>query len=131
MQAHMSDATRSKLAKLLPRLGPDHDGRFPADLDATVRQIDRTLKADGTDWHGLTETLTTTAIQDVPPIRRRRPRWRTQALQMAKLPPDIFSAREWDFVQTMAGLPPGCKASPKQKEWLKSLYARVQEGGAL
>lgn len=39
----------TKLAKLLPRLGSEHDG----EIVATVRAIGRTLSAAGLDWHAL------------------------------------------------------------------------------
>jgi len=43
------------VAKLIPRLASNHDG----EVIATVRAIDRTLKADRLDWHDLTRALTT------------------------------------------------------------------------
>ena len=45
--------TAAKLAKLLPRLGSEHDG----EVVATVRAIDRTLTAAGLDWHSLAAAI--------------------------------------------------------------------------
>ena len=43
----------AKLAKLLPRLGSEHEG----EVVATVRAIDRILTAAGLDWHSLSAAI--------------------------------------------------------------------------
>jgi hypothetical protein len=50
----MSNALPEIVAKLIPRLASNHDG----EVIATVRAIDRTLKAERLDWHDLTRALT-------------------------------------------------------------------------
>jgi hypothetical protein len=82
--------TRSKLAKLIPRLASNHDG----EVVSTRNAIARTLKAAGTDLHDLAQFVgradvspvvvvlsdnprqsTTTASQDRRPDGPTRPTW--------------------------------------------------------
>lgn len=48
-----SPETADRLAKLIPRLASDQDG----EVVATARAIERTLKADGSDLHGLADAV--------------------------------------------------------------------------
>ncbi|MCJ2105691.1 hypothetical protein MKK70_09960 [Methylobacterium sp. E-041] len=49
--------TAAKLAKILPRLGSEHDG----EIINTVRAISRTLAAAGLDWHALAAAVKASA----------------------------------------------------------------------
>ena len=49
--------TATKLAKILPRLGSEHDG----EIVATVRAIGKTLAAVGLDWHALAAVVEASA----------------------------------------------------------------------
>jgi hypothetical protein len=69
------------VAKLIPRLASNHDG----EVIATVRAIDRTLKADRLDWHDLTRALTAPS----GPLPRRSsgysPPWRAESAEATQM----------------------------------------------
>jgi hypothetical protein len=67
------------VAKLIPRLASNHDG----EVIATVRAIDRTLKADRLDWHDLTRALTGGALP--PPPRGYSPPAHAESAEAARM----------------------------------------------
>jgi hypothetical protein len=66
------------VAKLIPRLASNHDG----EVIATVRAIDRTLKADRLDWHDLTRALTASPL---PPPRGYSPPARAESAEAIEM----------------------------------------------
>lgn len=67
-----------RLAKIIPRLGSNHDG----EMLATAAAIERTLRSEGLDWHDFTvavqtglKSLRTTGAVPAPttPARRGTP----------------------------------------------------------
>lgn len=114
------------LSKLIPRLATDHDG----EVVATVRAIQRTLKAAGLDFHDLAGALTKStrpswAEEDrataEPEDWRELVRWCANRVRQ-------LNPREADFVCTIyskacsRGLPP----TVKQIAWLEAIAAKLR-----
>jgi hypothetical protein len=99
------------ISKLIPRLASEHDG----EVVATVRAIERTLKAVGHDWHDLV-----LALQFQP--AENRGDWRALARFCAgnQL---LLSPREIEFI---AGISRLHRISEKQQRWLRDIAARLR-----
>jgi hypothetical protein len=115
-----------KIAKLIPLLASDHDG----EVVATARAIDRTLKSAGLDLHDLAQAM---AAPKIPTVYGGR-----AARQPAQRPTSLWDIAVWlrthvgsrmnhkeqKFVADMASrLAAGCRASKKQENWLRNIYA--------
>src|SRR5262249_46770604 len=59
-------ATRERLAKLVPRFA----STFESERTATLAAIQRTLRAEGLDWHDLTAAIQQASVQQRPPPSR-------------------------------------------------------------
>jgi hypothetical protein len=85
-----------RITKLLPLLASDRDG----EVVAAVRAIDRTLKAEGLDWHALAAVFAADdGTADAPPTWgslgvESRIRW----LQTVGCSPGLLSEWEYNFV---------------------------------
>ncbi|MBO4169692.1 hypothetical protein [Cereibacter azotoformans] len=117
----------SKIALLIPRLASDADG----EIVATVRAIDRQLRAAGLDFHDLVSRLT--SATEPEPMQWTRP---------DPAEPSLFDMASWlrfhaldrltdnqrDFIVKATGiLGAGRHLSEKQAAWLRNLYD--QHGG--
>jgi hypothetical protein len=112
-----------KLSKLIPMLATEHDG----EVVATVRAINRTLKAAGMDFHALVEALCElkpTYAPPPPPSPEPPPstlldiaRW-CRAHAISRL-----SSVEHKFICDMVErLSQGRRISQKQENWLRNIY---------
>ena len=114
----------SKIALMIPRLASDADG----EIIATVRAIDRQLRAAGLDFHDLVSRLTSAPVPE--PMQRTRP---------DPAEPSLFDMASWlrfhaldrltgnqrDFVVKACGiLGSGRRLSEKQAAWLRNLYGQ-------
>jgi hypothetical protein len=97
-----------RIGKLIPRLASEHDG----EVIATVRAIERTLKAAGRDWHDLAN-----AIQPISTD------WRSAARFCASHQHRL-SAREVDFIVSIARQ--NRELTEKQERWLRDIAARLR-----
>jgi hypothetical protein len=98
-----------QLGKMIPRLASEYDG----EVVATVRAIDRTLKAAGRDWHDLAAAL------DPPPVPSD---WRSLARYCAGHQRQL-SRRELDFIVNISRLP---RLTEKQAKWLGDIASRLR-----
>lgn len=115
-----------KLAKLIPLLSSDKDG----EVVATARAIERTLRAQGCDWHDFASAVTrepeTRVIYIKPPEPEPRD-WCELARWCRDHDDDRLSAKERSFVCDMASrLVCGGEPSERQAAWLRSIYARLK-----
>ena len=127
-----------RIAKLLPRLASSHD----AEVVATARAIERTLKASGQDWHDLAREIETPVPAEIPHHARRPRRERTprtapmspEALRLlrAGLALDAFTAWERSFVDTVltASRRRGWHPTKKQTDVIARLVSKTQEAEA-
>jgi hypothetical protein len=97
-----------RIGKLIPRLASEHDG----EVIATVRAIERTLKAAGRDWHDLANAL-----------QRISTDWRSVARFCASHQHRL-STREVDFIVTIARQ--NRELTEKQERWLRDIAARLR-----
>ena len=100
-----------RLSNLIRRLSTNHDG----EVVATVRAIERALRAEGHDWHDLADQLTT-EIHEPPSLHA-----------MAAWLHDRPSLSQWerDFVPSVLGrLRAGARLTDKQEQALRRAYAR-------
>ncbi len=114
----IAEQIRPKLSKLIPRLSSDSDG----EVVATVRAIDRTLKAAGLSFHDLTAAVvgeSALALQSSESAK----------IAFCKKQADDLSAREKDFLETIGPLiEAGYSLSPRQARWLNYIFLRLKEG---
>lgn len=136
----MTLSAAPRIAKLLPRLASSHD----AEVVATARAIERTLKASGQDWHDLAREIGHPAPATVISAHRaRRPRreWtpRTapldpEALRLlqAGLALDAFTPWERGFAETTitASRRRGWHPTKKQTDVIARLVSKAQEAEA-
>jgi hypothetical protein len=124
----MSDITFAvpKIAKLIPLLASDHDG----EVVATARAIDRTLKSAGLDLHDLAQAMAapktpTVYVSHAAPQPAQRPTsLRDIAFWLRTHVGSRMNHKEQKFVADMAArLSAGCRASKKQENWLRNIYA--------
>lgn len=117
-----------KLAKLVPRLASEADG----EIVATVRAIDRTLRASGFDWHDVSAAL----VPALPPPQKlcwqQEPKTWEQIASWCRLHAvGRLSPKEAKFVVDMSNrLVLGGQPTPKQGEWLRAIYAKLKGGAA-
>lgn len=117
-----------KLEWLVTRLASASEG----EVAATVRAIGRVLTASGLDWHDFAA-----ALRPTPPASAR-PRWRSETESWGELASwcrfnggGRLSLKEPKFVADMSRrLMLGGQPTPKQAEWLRSIYARLEGGAA-
>jgi hypothetical protein len=98
-----------QIGKMIPRLASEYDG----EVVATVRAIERTLKAAGRDWHDLAKALD-------PPLAPSD--WRSLARYCANRQ-RLLSARELDFIVGISRLP---RITEKQAKWLGDIASRLR-----
>jgi hypothetical protein len=115
-----------KLAKLIPLLSSDKDG----EVVATARAIERTLRAEGCDWHDLASAVTrepeTRIIYINPPEPEPRD-WCELARWSRDHDDDRLNTKERSFVNDMANrLVCGGDPTEKQAAWLRSIYAKLR-----
>jgi predicted nuclease of predicted toxin-antitoxin system len=115
-----------KVVRLLPLLASDHDG----EVVATARAIDRTLKSAGLDLHDLAQAMAAPKISTVhgghaaPQPAQRPTSLRDIAVWLRTHVGTRMDYKEQKFVADMAArLAAGCRASKKQENWLRNIYA--------
>lgn len=137
-----SAETRERLAKLIPRLATDHDG----EVVATVRAIQRTLKAAGMDLHDLAKSLgqEPQVIIRYKEVYREAPqpeqkfhmeepklslseqfdRW---AFVFQRMDKGRVSSNEREFIHDIAGnFDGGRRLTHRQEKWLVDIYNRLK-----
>ena len=102
-----------RLPNLIRRLSSNHDG----EVVATVRAIERTLQAEGCDWHDLADRLSqSNGWQEPPPLYDMAVWLHTHA---------DFSAWECQFIPSvLTRLRARAQLTPKQEEALRRCYAK-------
>jgi len=106
-----------RVALLIPRLATDHEG----ERLATVAAIERTLKAAGRDFHDLAR-----AFGDQPAPRTEPSTWRGLAAWCRDQDRGQLQEQERKFVNDLvARLVLGGEPTPKQADWLRSIYAKL------
>jgi hypothetical protein len=117
-----------KLAKLIPLLSSDKDG----EVLATARAIERTLRAEGCDWHDLASAVTREPETRVIYIKQPEPEpkdWCDLARWCCDHDDDRLNPKERMFVADMASrLVCGGEPSERQAAWLRAIYARLKRG---
>lgn len=117
-----------KLAKLIPLLSSDKDG----EVVATARAIERTLRAEGFDWHDLASVVTREPemrIIYIKPPEREPKDWCELARWCRDHDDDRLNAKERGFVADMASrLVCGGEPSERQAAWLRAIYAKLKQG---
>jgi hypothetical protein len=118
-----------KLAKLIPMLGSDRDG----EALATVRAIERTLKAAGLDFHALAAAV---EHEDAQPVRHdtddpypdiARGELRQMAEFLYRECRYTLTVKEQQFINSMTyKLAAGLDPTPRQKKWIVDLFDRYQ-----
>lgn len=114
------------LSKLIPRLATDHDG----EVVATVRAIQRTLKAAGLDFHDLASALakpTRPTWAEEDPASTKAATWQETARWCASRLKRL-NPREAEFVCNMQHRASTSAAalSPKQAAWLDTIAAKLR-----
>jgi hypothetical protein len=104
------------LDKLIRRLGSNHDG----ERLATVAAIERVLKTNGADWHDLAGHLITPITE---PRTEAVDDWRTMRRFCANADA-LLSAREKEFITDLKRW--RGELTPKQRDWLTSIFKRLQ-----
>lgn len=108
-----------RLAKLIPRLATDHDG----EVVATVRAIERTLRAAGLDFH----TFAASIDKDSTPLVSAEPNSWVEIARWCRDHDRGLPAKEREFIRDMsARLVCGGSPSEKQANWLRAIYARLK-----
>jgi hypothetical protein len=108
-----------KLSKLIRLFGSDRDG----EALGAVRAAEQMLKGAGFDWHTLADTIAREPEPEEPTTWHELARW------CRDHDDGRLSAKERWFVSDMtARLVCRGEPSPKQAEWLRSIYARLQRG---
>ena len=117
-----------KLAKLIPLLSSDKDG----EVVATARAIERTLRAEGFDWHDLANAVTRQPEARIIYIKPPEPEpgdWCELARWCLDHDDDRLNEKESSFVSDMASrLICGGEPSERQAAWLRSIYAKLKRG---
>ncbi|MFD0846908.1 hypothetical protein [Sphingosinicella xenopeptidilytica] len=117
-----------KLAKLIPLLGSDRDG----EALATVRALERTLRAAGLDFHALAAAVEHEEAQPVhhdddpyPDIARGELRQMAEFLYRECR--YTLTVKEQQFINSMTyKLAAGLDPTPRQKKWIVDLFDRYQ-----
>jgi hypothetical protein len=108
-----------RLARLIPRLGSDHDG----EVVATARAIVRTLTSAGLDLHDLSKLLDGAQAEPETPPRS----WEDLATWCQRNDYGRLKPHERNFVADMAiRLPLGLEPTERQAQWLAAIYARLR-----
>ena len=115
-----------KLAKLIPLLSSDKDG----EVVATARAIERTLRAEGCDWHDLATAVTREPEKQIIYIKPPEPEpkdWCELARWCRDHDDERLNVKERSFVCDMASrLVCGGEPSERQAAWLRAIYAKLQ-----
>ena len=140
----LSAIAKKRLTLLIPMLASDKDG----EVVASVRQIARTLAAEGKDFHDLVKMLSSeptivyqTVFRDRPekkpqPETSRRKQWDfggqaegdwIEKADFCADHLDMLSEREAEFVQDMTRkLRRYGDPTEKQAAWLDAIYHRIR-----
>lgn len=106
----------AKLDPLIRRLASSHDG----EIVATVRALERRLRAERFDLNDLAETVR----QQAPPLAPQEPQPAWRAMRSCCLQHrSRLSARELEFLTSLSRW--RGKLTPKQSVWLQSIYDRI------
>lgn len=124
-----------KLALLIPRLASEHDG----EVIATVRAMDRTLRANGADFHDLARAVSARVglrvrvetddqhLRDLDEGPNNLWGWRRFARACQALGCTRLSPREREFVASMVRqLARGREPSGAQAGWLHDIADRLR-----
>jgi len=112
-----------RLRSLVLLLGSPSDG----ETIAAARGIGRLLNRHGLSLHDLADTIAPdAAIADAP---NDDAHWHDLALWLS-MRSDTLTARQANFVATMAARDPGNPPSPAQLDWLHGLVERVEAKAA-
>ncbi len=123
--------TLRKVALIVPRLGSNHDG----EIIATARAIERTLAAEGRDWHWLAEVIRESSAAASQAIKPLRPQWSgpsaaplndwksvVRFIEMYGI--GRLSDRDADFIDSLARMRPE-RLTPRQAQWLGGIADRL------
>jgi hypothetical protein len=122
MNASRLTQVKPRLIKLLLMLSSQH----PGEVTNAARQIERTLREVGADWHDLTRELTSAPPPPPPPppepdINDDWCAMRDYCLRHLHR----LSAREQGLIETLDHWR-GDYITEKQMAWLQSIYARLR-----
>jgi hypothetical protein len=109
-------AIASKISKLLPRLGSNHDG----EVVATARAIERVLRGAGHDWHDLVPALLPPPVQpDAVDLwtDKSTVRWCFHRR-------NLLSPRDCRFIKDLTGWHK--PLSSAQRKWLHDIVAKLE-----
>jgi hypothetical protein len=121
MTARLTDATIERVAKLFPRLASNFDG----EVVAVARAIQRTLQADGADFHDLMVRLL--------PAPRLAPEqvadeWSAETWRLwcgAHVSDTRLNERDRSFLRSMADCLKKHEPSTAQLKWLRDIVEKL------
>jgi hypothetical protein len=115
------------IAKLIPRLASNHDGETIAVRNA----IGHALSKASLDWHDLARAcLSARSFSAASPKRCARPAFGDMARACRDLDDGSLTDRERAFVSEMCRLGFNRQPSPRQAEWLATIFDRLQRRAA-
>jgi hypothetical protein len=115
------------IAKLIPRLASEHDGETIAVRDAIAHALSR----HRLDWHDLARAcMSARPLPAASPKPCATPAFGDMARACRDLDDGRLTDRERVFVAEMCRLGFSRQPSPRQAEWLSSIFDRLQRRAA-